>query len=96
VDDVLSVSHAARQQLQVILRLLEEREARQAVQAMKKMKKGYDAEGKKDLRDALLHLRTHCGLSDHLIAEELNHNGVVTLTGQGLWTALKVKRFLGS
>ncbi len=62
----------------------------------KRQKKGLDASQKADLKVAMQALRLSLGKSDQTIADDLNRDGIPTLTGQGEWTALKVKRFLGS
>ena len=87
LDEVIYQDIIINKQLRTILALLK---------TQSKASKGYSAESKANLREALLLMRVHLGAHDQTIAEELNRDGIPTLTGQGEWTALKVKRFLSS
>ncbi len=87
LDEVIYQDIIINKQLRTILALLK---------TQSKAAKGYSAESKANLREAMLLMREHLDASDQTIAEELNRDSIPTLTGQGEWTALKVKRFLAS
>lgn len=74
----------------------EESRLSKPVATPKSSKKPYNQSSRANLKTMIRHLHEKRGQDFEQIARSLNQAKTPTLTGQGKWTALKVKRFLAN